>query len=207
MPPKKERLKVLPEVSVGSLIEALSGFCFEVKSRDLYNFMKPMFSVKWKGGPQARGLAQVAPLYKRLFSTGLAKNGVFPNRLLSLVVKRMVESLTLEKPKAAADLWLDRLNHHIRSLAGHFRVLKESEEALQRCLKNADDHQAENIRGVLEVMHIPRPLPRAPPSFSDRSDWRNITPHRPTNSSCFLALGLSCLSLTALSITSVSHGE
>ena len=200
MPPKRQRIKTLPQVSVGTLMEALSNFCFEQKTRDLYTFLKPLFLTKWKGGPNAKHLSQVSCLYKHLFSTGLAKNGVLPNLHLSLAVQKMVASQALEKPKGADDLWIDRVNQCVRSVAAHWRTLKEFPDALERCLKKASADEVEKVRLVLQVMHIPRQdLPRAPPSISDRSSWRNIHTHTPTilpHLLHVLLLGYHCFSLS-----------
>ena len=154
---KKERAKVLPEVSVSSLTEALNAFFWDVKSRDLYSKVKPWFSTKWKHAPVAKTMAESSVLFKYLFSTGLAKNGMLPNSMLTTAFSKMVSGLSMEKPRGATDdLWMDRMNQTIRALASQWRDLRASKEAECRCLRRASPQEIELVKATLAVMEVPK---------------------------------------------------
>ena len=158
--PKEERIKVLSEVSVTTLTSALSSYFQEVKSRNLWQKLKPHFCMKWKGAPQAAVLADVAPLFEKLVTLGKASNCVLPNKNLSTTLVHMHASLELELPPGVDALWSDRLNQCIRSLATHWRSLATKPLARETCYRKATPEQVLLLEKTLKHIKIPeKPKP------------------------------------------------
>ena len=152
----KERIRVLPTVTVCTLTEAIEEYMKIIQTRNLYQSLKGHFATKWKGAPNAKKLCQVGDLFRLLFSIGGCRNGKVPDRLLVMALQNMREKLALELPggKDHDHLWADRLSQTIRGLAGHWRSLYDFKDVLERCLKKASPQEGDMIKKVISEITV-----------------------------------------------------